>query len=155
MSADGAFPLSRSQFDEIYGRVPRLAVEVLVRTDAGILLTKRGIEPCLGQWHLPGGTVYFGESLTAAVRRVALNELRVVVAVGEQLGYVEYPHLHDGGYRGWPVGIVFAADIVEGVPGSSEQTEEVGYFTDLPVNTMVDQAAFLRSLALESAAGGG
>jgi len=67
-------PLSQKEFDDIYSKVPRLTVEVIVKNRAGgILLTKRAIEPCKGQWHLPGGTVRFGESLLEASRETRVR----------------------------------------------------------------------------------
>ncbi|MFI9812625.1 NUDIX hydrolase [Saccharothrix variisporea] len=147
-------PLSREEFDSIYAKVARLTVEVLVHTEDGVLLTRRGIEPCLGYWHLPGGTVLFGERLVDAVRRVARNELDVEVEVGGQLGVIEYPSLLASGYRGWPVGLVFAARIVAGVPARTEQSAQVGYFRTLPHDVIHDQAAFIARLGLAAPAEG-
>lgn len=155
MATTERFPLSRAEFDTIYGKVPRLTVEVFIKTEAGVLLTRRGIEPCRGQWHLPGGTVLFGETLSAAVRRVARNELDVDVEVGAQLGLIEYPTLLASGYRGWPVGVVFAAHIALGKPAHTEQTTQVGYFRTLPHDVIHDQALFITSIgAAEPWAGG-
>ncbi|MFD0206391.1 MULTISPECIES: NUDIX hydrolase [Saccharothrix] len=146
-------PLTRDEFDRIYGKVPRLTVEVLVRTDKGILLTRRGIEPCRGFWHIPGGTVLFGETLHDSVRRVARNELDVDVEVGDQLGVIHYPHLLAAGYRGWPVGLVFATRIAAGSPSLTEQSEQIGFFRTLPHDVIPDQAEFLLSAGLATAAG--
>src|SRR6185295_8718349 len=63
--------LAKKEFDAIYSLVPRLTVEVVVQTDAGIVLTRRAIEPAKGKWHIPGGTVFKGETLRQAVKRVA------------------------------------------------------------------------------------
>jgi ADP-ribose pyrophosphatase YjhB (NUDIX family) len=138
--------LPREEFDAIYGKVPRLTVEVLVRTPEGILLTRRGIEPSRGSWHIPGGTVLFAEPLHDAVRRVARNELEVEVEVGDQIGVIQYPELHAAGYRGWPVGLVFAARIAGGVPTHTVQSEQIGFFRTPPRDMIPDQAAFLASL---------
>ncbi|WP_018637735.1 NUDIX hydrolase [Parafrankia elaeagni] len=140
------FPLSRRDFDEIYGRVPRLCVDVVISGPAGVLLARRDIEPCLGQWHLPGGTVFFGESLTAAVARVAARELGVSVAVGDLLGYIEYPFMAADGYRGWPIGIAFDATISSGQPVGSAEGSETGWFTEIPPDTIREQADFLNRL---------
>jgi ADP-ribose pyrophosphatase YjhB (NUDIX family) len=145
--------LTREEFDSIYGKVPRLTVEVLVTTDEGILLTRRGIEPCRGSWHIPGGTVLFGEPLHEAARRVARNELQVAVEVGDLLGVIQYPGLLAAGYRGWPVGLVLAARISAGVPTRTPQSEQIGFFRSLPQDMMPDQAAFLTSLGVGVHAG--
>ncbi|MCK9901925.1 NUDIX hydrolase [Parafrankia colletiae] len=146
MSAHPSFPLSRRDFDDIYGRVPRLCVEVVIREPDGVLLVRRDIEPARGQWHLPGGTVLFGESLPAAVARVAGRELGVTVAAGELLGYVEYPLIAASGYRGWPVGLAFAATIVSGHLVGSDEGRQIGWFRDIPSDTIGEQADFLRQL---------
>jgi ADP-ribose pyrophosphatase YjhB (NUDIX family) len=135
--------LPQAEFDAIYSRVPRLTVEVLIRTDEGTVLTKRSIEPCKGQWHIPGGTVYFGEPLEAAVQRIALAEVGVEVKVEKLLGYIEYRQMLADGYRGWPVGITFAAQITGGQIQGSPQGEEVGQFKELPASLIAEQAAFL------------
>ena len=49
----------------------------------GVLLALRDFGPCKGLWHLPGGTVRFGEPVVDAVRRVARDELGLTVRVGD------------------------------------------------------------------------
>jgi ADP-ribose pyrophosphatase YjhB (NUDIX family) len=136
-------PLSEREFDAIYSRVPRLTVEVIIRTVNGMVMTRipRGVAQ--GQWNVPGGTVRMEEPLTEAVRRVARGELGVEVTVGPLLGYIEYPHLHESGYPGWPVGLAFEATIASGELSVSDYGEEVQCFRTLPDNTIAEQAAFL------------
>lgn len=139
-------PLTKEEFDSIYSKVTRLNVELLVRIDDGIILTKRSIEPQIGKWHIPGGTVRFGETLHAAVKRVAYEELEVEVEVGQQVGYIEYPIMCAEGYKGWPIGVAFECTIISGVPTGTEQGEEIGFFKEVPENTIEDQRLFLESL---------
>lgn len=47
-----------------------------------VLLIKRGREPALGRWSLPGGLVDVGETLTDALRREILEETGIAVTVG-------------------------------------------------------------------------
>jgi ADP-ribose pyrophosphatase YjhB (NUDIX family) len=136
-------PIPKEEFDAIFSRVPRLTVEIILRTDDGVVLTKRSMEPRLGQWHIPGGTVRFGESLIEAVKRVAKDELNVDVEVGKLLGYIEYPKMAADGYNGWPIGMAFEADIINGELNGSEQGEEVGCFKKTPSGTISEQARFL------------
>ncbi len=103
--------LPEEEFHAIYSRVPRLCVEVVIVTaERGVLLSLRDIPPNIGAWHIPGGTVLFGEPLEAAVRRVARHELGLDVAVGELLGYIEYPSHHQNGLDS-PVGLAFRAQL--------------------------------------------
>jgi ADP-ribose pyrophosphatase YjhB (NUDIX family) len=101
-----AGPLPEEEYHRIYARVPRLTVELFVQTDDGIVLTQRTAGPCAGLWHLPGGTVRYGEALTDAVARVGLDELGVGVLCGELLGVIEYPSHVAAGIDS-PVGLVF------------------------------------------------
>lgn len=142
------YPIPTEEFNAIYARVPRLSVELIIIDESGILLTKRAIEPALGQWHFPGGTVLYGETLPQAVKRVAMYELGVEVEVGQVLGYVHYPDLEADGYKGWPVGIAFAITIIGGSLRGSDQGEEIGHFHELPDNTLSDQARFITEKTL-------
>jgi 8-oxo-dGTP pyrophosphatase MutT (NUDIX family) len=90
--------LPKAEFDSIFSRVPRLCVEVVIAApERGVLLTRRDIPPNAGAWHIAGGTVLFGEPLVQSVKRVARDELGLEVAVGELLGYIEYPSHYNNG----------------------------------------------------------
>ena len=131
------------EFKALYSRVPRSTVEVLVRTPKGLILLKRAIPPRLGEWHIPGGTIFMGEPVEDALHRVAWEELGVRVRIEKLLGYIEYPGMHRDGYFGWPIGLAFEVTITEGTPSDGEQGE-VGYFTSVPENIVPDQAEWLR-----------
>jgi 8-oxo-dGTP diphosphatase len=47
-----------------------------------VLLARRGHEPLMGEWSLPGGAVELGETLEAAVAREVLEETGLAVDVG-------------------------------------------------------------------------
>ena len=132
-------PLPKEEFDWIFSRVPRLTVEVVIASPArGVLLSLRDIEPCRGMWHLPGGTVRFGEPLVEAVARVAGDELGLGVDVGEMLGYIEYPSHYENGLD-CPVGVAFAVHVQE------RDTPPAGceWFQSLPDNMHDEQKDFL------------
>ncbi len=138
-------PLSKEEFDSIYAKVPRLTVEIIVKNSIGeIYLTKRAIQPCIGQWHLPGGTVRFGESLTDAVKRIALRELGIKVTATDNKGYIEYPSHYEHGLDD-PVGIVFEVTAYTGALVPNEESESGGWFRKLPENLHADQDLFLLS----------
>ena len=52
-----------------YYRNPLPAVCCLVMREDALLLIKRGIEPCRGEWAFPGGFVEMGESTEEAIIR--------------------------------------------------------------------------------------
>jgi ADP-ribose pyrophosphatase YjhB (NUDIX family) len=135
-------PLPKDEFDSIYSRVPRVTVEVVISLpQRGVLLSLRGIEPCKGMWHLPGGTVRFGEPLVDAVARVARDELELVVDVGELLGYIEYPSHYEHGLDS-PVGLAFAARIA-GPVATDPPPANCEWFQALPDNMHDEQKDFL------------
>ncbi len=144
MSED-KFPLSKEEFDQIYSRVPRLTVELIIRNKKGkIFFTKRAIEPCAGQWHLPGGTVYFGESLEHAVKRVAKRELGVEVKASVNNGFIEYPSHYKNGLD-TPVGLVFEISQYSGDFHPNNEASDSGWFSALPEPFHADQDVFLRN----------
>ncbi|MHB1569791.1 MAG: NUDIX domain-containing protein [Solirubrobacteraceae bacterium] len=132
-------PLPEDEFHRIFSRVPRLTVEVVIATpERGVLLALREIEPCRGLWHLPGGTVRFGEPLVDAVKRVAEDELGATVSVGPMLGYIEYPSHYENGLDS-PVGLAFAA----AVEGAFEQPDNCAWFAQVPDEIHDEQRQFL------------
>lgn len=126
-----------------YSKVPRLTVEIIIRDqDGAIFLTKRAIEPCKGQWHLPGGTVRFGEGLTETVRRIASRELGVQVNATQLKGYIEYPSHYKNGLDS-PVGVVFEITDFSKSPEPNNEAMESGWFKTVPEPMHADQDKFL------------
>ncbi|HTX31791.1 MAG TPA: NUDIX domain-containing protein [Solirubrobacteraceae bacterium] len=141
--------LPEEEFFAIYRRVPRLCVEVvIVEPERGVLLKLRDIPPNVGAWHIPGGTVLFGEPLTEAVKRVARDELGLEVEVGELIGYIEYPSHYENGLDS-PVGLAFRT-----TPRADAGAPSAGceWFTRLPAGLYAEQREFLvAELGLTSA----
>jgi ADP-ribose pyrophosphatase YjhB (NUDIX family) len=141
-------PFSSKQFKAIYSQVPRLTVEVVVKTPEGILLTLRRLPSWHNQWHLPGGTVYYEETLKEAVKRIAREEIGVTVTVGRLLGYIEYTSETKERGFGWSVGLAFACTIQSGTLRGSIQAEEIQFFKTLPANTVAETKVFLEKTVL-------
>jgi ADP-ribose pyrophosphatase YjhB (NUDIX family) len=122
-------------------------VEVVLRSEVGsVLLARRDIPPNVGAWHIPGGTVLFGERLTDAVARVAHDELGLAVRATELLGYIEYPSHYENGLDS-PVGLAFGAEPTgTGWPVSDEQLPAgCRWFRRLPPGLYDEQREFLQS----------
>jgi ADP-ribose pyrophosphatase YjhB (NUDIX family) len=135
--------LPKDEFDSIFGRVPRLCVEVvIVAPKLGVLLARRDIPPNVGGWHIPGGTVMFGEPLVQTVKRVARDELALEVTVGEMLGYIEYPSHYNNGLDS-PVGLAFAAQTTRSQPAAQDLPNGCRWFSSLPEGLYEEQRDFL------------
>jgi len=142
--------LPQAEYERIYARVPRLTVEVVLVSDHGVLLTLRESGPCRGLWHLPGGTVRYGEPLTDAVQRVARDEVGIEVGIDGLLGYIEYPS-HREAALDWPVGIAFAVHLITPSPQQFRpQGSDVRWFENLPSSMHDEQKVFLRERGLIS-----
>jgi len=134
--------LAKDEFDFIYSRVPRLTIEIIIKKQDEIFLTRRAIEPCKGQWHLPGGTVRFGEPLNETVKRIALTELGIEVQRTINVGYIEYPSHYQHNLDD-PVGLVFEILEYKNELKLNEESMNGGWFSRLPENMHADQDTFL------------
>ncbi len=137
-------PLSKEEYDRIYSKVTRLTVEILLIVENKILLTKRAYEPCIGQWHIPGGTVHFNEYPGDAVLRVAKEELNIEVAVNRFAGFLLYPVLAKE-EKIWPIGAVYEVNKLKGEIQTDYQASEFDFFKKLPQNLIEDQKIFLQN----------
>jgi ADP-ribose pyrophosphatase YjhB (NUDIX family) len=116
---------------------------VIATPERGVLLMRRDIPPNVGAWHIPGGTVLFGEPLVEAVKRVARDELGLEVRAAELLGYIEYPSHYQNGLDS-PVGLAFLSDLV-GRPDIAGEDAPAGctWFVRLPEGLYEEQREFL------------
>jgi len=64
-----------------YPERPIVGVGGVLIEDGRALLIRRGSEPLLGQWSIPGGTLELGETLIEGVARELLEETGMVVRV--------------------------------------------------------------------------
>jgi ADP-ribose pyrophosphatase YjhB (NUDIX family) len=75
------------------------AVGAIAIDNGKLLLIKRGHEPSLGLWSIPGGRVEPGESDADAVRREVAEETGLDVEVGPLAGEVVRPGVGEVVYR--------------------------------------------------------
>ena len=53
---------------------PRIGVGIVVLDGENVLLVKRGHEPAMGEWSVPGGLIKAGETIKQAAKRELMEE---------------------------------------------------------------------------------
>ncbi len=136
------YPLTPEEFKSIYSKVPRLCVDIVLKSPKGVYLTLRDIEPCKGQWHIPGGTVFFDETLEQAVRRVAERELGIVIEKAKQVAVIDFSNHVEHSFD-HPVSIVYEVEKYSGDFMFNKETAHGEWFNKLPDNMHDVQDKFL------------
>jgi ADP-ribose pyrophosphatase YjhB (NUDIX family) len=139
--------LPPEEYRRIFSQVPRLTVEVVIADARGVLLAERDVPPNVGAWHLPGGTVYWGERVLDAVLRKAEEELGIAIRPGRLLGYIEYPSHYENGIDS-PVGLAFACEPLETLADEPELLTRCRWFAAPPAALYAEQRAFLDDVGL-------
>ncbi len=100
---------------------PKVTAATVVERDGKVLMVRRGIEPGLGLWSLPGGYVDRGEVVERAAEREVMEETGVRVKVTDLVGVFSEP--------GHPVILViYDSQIVEGDPKPGPEVLELDFF---------------------------
>jgi ADP-ribose pyrophosphatase YjhB (NUDIX family) len=137
-------PFSAEEFKALYSRVPRLCVDLVVRTPGGVILTLRSLPTWTDAWHLPGGTVFYKETIRHAAKRVAKRELGIEVAVLKTLGYMEFPSEEKERGFGWSVSIALLCEIAAGTLfEKTDEASEIKAWAELPEDMIPEQNVFL------------
>lgn len=139
--------LSQEDYRMIFSKVRRLCVDVVIRHEGGTVLTKRSIEPAKGMWHIPGGTVLWGETLDEAVVRVAKEEAGLDVVIEKRTGIVK-EYTEATGF-GQPASILFIAKSVSGKMKHDENASEIKVFEEIPNNTIPEHIELLKEVGMK------
>jgi ADP-ribose pyrophosphatase YjhB (NUDIX family) len=138
--------LPYEEFKKIYSKVPRLCVDLIIKSDEGILLAKREIEPFKDYWHFPGGTVLFGEKVEETIKRVSEEETGLKLKVLKLLGIMEFPIYNKNNHT---VSLVYLTKPIDGKLRGCFQAKELKYFKTLPPQTIKEQVDFWKKFKLE------
>jgi 8-oxo-dGTP diphosphatase len=104
---------------------PKVATAVVVETDGGVVLGRRGIEPGYGLWCLPGGFVNDDEDPARAAERECLEEIGAPVEVTGLLGVYHVPKSEASSL----IAIAYRARLADGVtPSVGSEMLEVGIY---------------------------
>lgn len=123
-------------YKTIVDTMPVLCVDAIISNDIGeYLLIKRAVEPLKGEWWVPGGRVYKGETLEEGIKRKMREELGIEIRIMGAGGYYE-DHFHKdplnaaGGLH--TLSIVFYVKPLNLDVKLDIQSSEWGFFKDLP-----------------------
>ncbi len=78
---------------------PKLMVDVIIPSERGVVLIRRGTEPFEGRWALPGGFVEVGETVEEAAYREAAEETGLAVEVARLVGVYSDPERDPRGHN--------------------------------------------------------
>jgi len=146
-------PFTPEEFREIYSKVPRVSVDLVIQTPKGIVLTLRSLSSWNNLWHFPGSTILYRESAEDTVRRTALEEAGISVNVKECLGYIEYPSEQKQRGFGSTISLVFLCEITGGTLAPNNEAEKIGVFPSLaalPPNIIEEHRPLLKRFLPEN-----
>ena len=101
-----------------------------------VLLVKRGIEPFLGWWDVPGGFLESSEHPEEGAKRELLEETGLVIEPTEILGF--WPDVY-GPEEEPTLNIGYLAEIIGGEMRAGDDASELAWF---PLDALPEQIAF-------------
>jgi len=80
-----------------YPTRPLIGIGVIVLRPEAVLLVRRGQQPAMGEWSLPGGAQELGETAEATARRELAEETGLAVGDLHLVGYFDSIHRDEEG----------------------------------------------------------
>ena len=108
-----------------YPSQPVVGIGAVILRGGKILLEKRGNEPGLGEWTIPGGVVELGESLEEAVKRETNEETGLTVKNAILIDVIDQVHLDEAGEIEYQYVIIDYIVEAEGMPNPSSDADEL------------------------------
>ncbi|MDP8939051.1 MAG: NUDIX hydrolase [Actinomycetota bacterium] len=119
---------------------PKIMVDIVVPSEGGVVLIRRGTDPYEGMWALPGGFVEVGETVENAAVREAKEETNLDVELERLVGVYSEP---DRDPRGHNVSVTFLARIAGGDPEAATDADEVAILDPSDVKLAFDHRKIL------------
>ena len=114
---------------------PKLMVDVVIPSEKGVVLVRRGSEPYEGQWALPGGFVEVGETVRQAAVREVAEETGLAVEISRLVGVYSEP---DRDPRGHNVSVAFVARVLSGQMQAASDAADVDVVDPVSVELAFD-----------------
>src|SRR5436189_6465274 len=116
-----------------YPERPVVGIGGVIVDQGRTLLIRRGSEPLLGQWSIPGGTLELGETLEEGVARELLEETGLEVRVIELIEVFDRIYLETAagesvekkGPRFHYVIVDYLCERISGTPGAASDVTDV------------------------------
>jgi len=93
-------------------------------------------------WHLPGGTVLYGESLHEAAKRVAKEETNLDIEIRQRMGIHEYD---EESAFGQAISVVYLANVLSGQMKGDRYGREVKAFKEIPTRIIKSQKELIEN----------
>ena len=114
---------------------PKVMVDVVIPSEEGVVLIRRGSDPYEGMWALPGGFAEVGETVENAAVREAKEETNLEVELERLVGVYSEP---DRDPRGHNVSVAFLARATGGEPEAATDADEVAVLDPSEVELAFD-----------------
>ncbi len=123
-------------------RDPKLAAAVVVEDEGQILLVRRGVDPCLGDWCLPSGFVEYDEGPEEAAVRECREETGLEI---ELTGLLDVHSFDDQFRKKKGALIIYAGHPTGGDLAPGDDASEAAFFSpaQLPANIAFDGHAHI------------
>lgn len=115
-------------------------VDVVIPSETGVVLVRRGSEPFEGQWALPGGFVEVGETVEQAAVRETAEETGLAVEISRLVGVYSEP---DRDPRGPNVSVAFLARVLSGQLEAASDASAVDVLDPGSVELAFDHARII------------
>lgn len=119
---------------------PKLMVDVVIPSEEGVVLIRRGSDPFEGQWALPGGFVEVGETVEQAATREVAEETGLAVEIARLVGVYSDPERDP---RGHNVSVAFLARVLSGQMQAATDASEVEVLDPASVELAFDHAKII------------
>jgi 8-oxo-dGTP diphosphatase len=128
-------------------------VDVVIPSERGVVLIRRGSEPFKGKWALPGGFVEVGETVEEAADRETAEETSLVVEVARLVGVYSDPERDP---RGHNVSVAFLVRVFSGQLAAASDAAGIAVLDPASVELAFDHSKIVEdALSLDSAMGRG